>query len=61
MLIEPFGSFVDVVVCALVGAADYHYSYARVVDTVVVYGGFEHVGVFGNPGGGGLTCNTRVV
>lgn len=50
VLVEPFCCLVDVVVCAFVGTADDHDGYGIVVDTVVVYGGFEHVGVFGDPG-----------
>lgn len=49
VLVEPFGGLVDVVVCALVGAADDHDSYGVVVDAVVVDGGLEYVGVFCNP------------
>jgi hypothetical protein len=50
VLVEPFGGFVDVVVCAGVGAADDHDGDGVVVDAVVVYGGLQHVGVFGDPG-----------
>lgn len=49
VLVEPFGGFVDVVVCALVGAADNHDGYRVVVDAVVVYWGLEHVCVFRDP------------
>lgn len=50
MLVEPFCSFVDVVVGSFVRAADYHYGYGVGVDAIVVDWGFEHVGVFGDPG-----------
>lgn len=52
VLIEEFWGGVYVVVCSGVGAADDHYGVAgcagggRVVDTVVVDGGLEEVGVF---------------
>jgi hypothetical protein len=49
VLVEPFGGLVDVVVCALVGAADDHDGYRVVVDAVVVDWGFEHVRVFCDP------------
>jgi hypothetical protein len=49
-LVEPFRGLVDVVVCALVGAADDHDGDAIVVDAVVIDGWLEHVGVFGDPG-----------
>lgn len=49
MLVEPFGGLVDVVICALIGAADDHDSHVIVVDAVVVDWGFEHVGVFCDP------------
>lgn len=51
VLVEEFGGGVDVVVCAGVGAADYHYCVAGsargggVVDAVVVNRGLEEVGV----------------
>jgi hypothetical protein len=50
VLVEPLGGLIDVVVCALVGAADDHDGYVVVVDAVVVNRRFEHVGVFGDPG-----------
>jgi hypothetical protein len=50
VLVEPFRGLVDVVVCALVGAADDHDGDAIVVDAVVVDGRLEHVGVLGDPG-----------
>ena len=49
VLVEPFCSFVDVVVCSFVGTAHYHDGYIIVVDTVVVYRRLEHVGVFCYP------------
>lgn len=49
MLVEEFGGGVDVVVCSGVGTADYHYCHGVVVDAVVVYWGFEEVGVFFEP------------
>ena len=54
MLVEEFGGGVDVVVCSGVGTADYHYCHGVVVDAVVVYWGFEEVGVFFEPEGDGL-------
>ena len=51
VLVEPFGGGIDVVVCAGVGAADDHDGYVVVVDAVVIYGGFEEVGVFFEPVG----------
>ena len=59
VLVEPFCCFVDMVVCAFIGAADYHDGYGGVVDAVVVYGGFEHVGVFGDPGDSQLAWISR--
>jgi len=50
VLVEPFCSFVDVVVGSFIRAADYHYGYGVGVDAIVVDWGFEHVGVFGDPG-----------
>lgn len=55
VLVEEFGSGVDVVVGAGVGAADYHYCVAggswrgRVVNAVVVDRGLEEVGVSFEP------------
>lgn len=49
VLVEPFCCLIDVVVCSLVGATDDHDGYVVVVYAVVVDGGFEHVGVFGDP------------
>lgn len=57
VLVEEFGGRVDVVVCASVRAANDHYGVAlrggggRVIDAVVVDGGLEEVGVFGEPAG----------
>jgi hypothetical protein len=45
VLVEEFGSAVDVVVCAGVGAADDHDGQGIVVDQVVVDWGFEEVGI----------------
>lgn len=49
MLVEPFWCFIDVVVCALIGAADNHDSDMLVVDAVVVDRGLEHMSVFLDP------------
>lgn len=43
VLVEPFSSLVDVVVSALVRAADDHDGNSVIVDAVVVDGGLEHV------------------
>lgn len=56
VLVKELGRCVDMVVSAGVGAADNHdgeagrFGRARVVDTVVVYGGLEEVGVLLDPG-----------
>lgn len=56
VLVEEFGSRVDVVVSAGVRAANYHHRVPRgcgrggVVDAVVVYRGLEEVGVGFKPG-----------
>ncbi len=51
VLVEPFSSGVDVVVGAGVWATDNHDGDGVVVDAVVVYRGFEEVGIFGEPFG----------
>lgn len=43
VLVEPFRSFVDVVIGSLVGPANNHDGYLIVVHAVIVYGWFEHV------------------
>jgi hypothetical protein len=59
VLIEPFGGFVNVVVCALIWAADDHDRHIVVVDAVVVDRRLEHVEVFGNPGESGDQSKTQ--
>jgi hypothetical protein len=59
VLVEPFGRLVDVVVGSRVGSADYHYCEGVVVDAVVVHGGLEEVGVFGDPGRGFVSLYSR--
>ena len=59
VLVEPFGGLVDVVICAGVGTADDHDGDGIIVNTVVVDGRLEHVGVFRNPGGWGVSKSWR--
>jgi hypothetical protein len=49
VLVEPFGSRVDVVVVTGVGPADDHHGHVLVVDTVVVDRRLEEMGVLGEP------------